>query len=211
MHPPPGRIGLDLDRSDQARVTDVVAGSAAASAGLRAGDRLLRADGRAIATVSDLSQVLHDFAPAGGRLELEVARGDERARVQVTLDAGWKRGTPLDFSWRPLKWGFTPAPGFGGPLLDEAERRALGLAPDAFAFRVSYLVTWGDNRRYGAEAARAGIRNGDVFLAAAGERAFATVDHFHSWWRLTREPGDTVAVEVLRDGEPRTFEVRVLP
>ena len=99
----------------------------------------------------------------------------------------------------------------GRPGADaDAGARAQGLDADAFGFRVNYLVTWGDNRRYGDEAVRAGLKKGDVFLAAAGKSDFASVDHFHAWWRLTRTVGTSVPVAILRDGKRFVLELRVL-
>lgn len=210
VHPPPGRIGLDLDRDDQSLVVAVAAGSFAERAGIAVGDRLLRSSEQRLATTSDLSQVLHDFPAGGGTLRLETERAGEPRLASLVLPAEWKRGTPLEFSWRPFKWGFAPAPGFGGPPLTAEEKSALGLEPEVFAFRVGYLVTWGENQRYGKEAARAGLRDGDVVLSAAGERGFRSVDHFHAWWRLTRTVGETVPIEVLRDGARRRLELEVL-
>ena len=209
--PPPGRIGLDLDRDEQTHVTAVRADSVAGAAGLRVGDRLVRAGAQTLATTSDLSFVMHEFDPQGGVLGLEIEREGVLCSLSLVLTPGWKRGTPLEFSWRPFKWGFTPEPGFGGERLRSEEARALGLPAETFAFRVTYLVTWGDNARYGREAERAGLRNGDVLLAAAGEHAFDSVDHFHAWWRLTRAVGEKVTVEVLREGERRSLEFEVLP
>lgn len=210
VQPPPGRIGLDLERDDQARIVAVAPDSVAARAGIEVGDRLLRSGQQRLSTSSDLSQVLHDFSADGGTLRIELERAGEARVAALELPRGWKRGTPLEFSWRPFKWGFTPAPGFGGPLLCADEKRALGLEPSAFAFRVDYLVTWGENQRFGKEAARAGLRQGDVLLCAAGKRDFDSVDHFHAWWRLTRSLGERVPVEVMREGERRTLELEVL-
>jgi len=211
VHPPPGRIGLDLARDEQTRVVAVAPGSPAATAGLAVGDVLLRAGAQPLATVSDLSQVLHELGPGAETLALLVERAGTPRELALSLPDGWKRGTPLEFSWRPFKWGFTPDPGFGGPALTPAEKRALGLPPETFAFRIGYLVTWGDNQRYGHEARRAGLREGDVFLSAAGQSEFASVDHFHAWWRLTRSPGERVTVEVLRGGVRERLELVALP
>jgi hypothetical protein len=180
-------------------------------AGLAVGDVLVRAGTQRLLTSADLSQVLHDLGPGPAVLELAVERGAEFHELRLVLPAGWKRGTPLEFSWRPFKWGFTPDPGFGGSALGPEEKRALGLAAEAFAFRITYLVTWGEAQRFGHAAARAGVREGDVFLAAADTRDFASVDHFHAWWRLTRAGGERVAVELLRDGARRTVELEVPP
>ncbi len=211
VYPPPSRIGLDLARDDQTRITRVAAGSSASAAGLVAGDRLLRVGDAAVRTVSDLSQALHDASPAAQGLRVAFERGGEERTVSLALADGWKRGTPREFAWRPFKWGFTPAPGFGGTALTDAERAAAGIALDAFAVRVTYLVTWGDNARYGRAAASVGLREGDVLLAADGKRDFDSEAHFHAWWRLTRKPGDTVPVEVRRGEATLTLEITVLP
>jgi hypothetical protein len=211
VYPPPGRIGIDLDRDEQRRVVAVAPGSPAAAAGLAAGDVLLRAGAQVLLTSSDLSQVLHDLGPGPATLVLQVERDGEPRELTLELAPGWKRGTPLEFSWRPFKWAFMPAPGFGGRALGADEKRALGLDPGAFAFRVTYLETWGDAQRFGEAATRAGLRKGDVFLASDGKRDFASVDHFHAWWRLTRTSGAHVELEILRDGERRTLDLEVLP
>jgi hypothetical protein len=210
VYPPPGRIGLDLERDEQRRVVAVAPGSPAAAGGLAVGDLLLRAGPQSLLTSSDLSQVLHDLGAGPTALALFVERDGQPRELTLALPAGWKRGTPLEFSWRPFKWGFTPDPGFGGQALEAHEKSALGLAADTFAFRVNYLVTWGEARRFGEEAVRVGLRQGDVFLAAAGKRDFASVDHFQAWWRLTRTIGERVALELLRAGKRVDLELAVL-
>lgn len=211
VYPPPGRIGLDLERDDQQRVTAVRPGSPAAVAGVAVGDRLVRVGTQSLGTSADLMHVLNEFDAAGGKLALVVERNGSERELTLALAQGWKRGTALEFSWRPFKWGFTPEPGFGGEALTGEEKAALGLAREAFALRVTYLVTWGENARYGEAAKTAGLREGDVFLSANGKRDFATVDHFHAWWRLELAPGASVALETLRAGERRTLALDVLP
>jgi len=211
VYPPPGRVGLDLERDDQRLVVAVRPGSPAARAGLQPGDRLVRAGAQELVTSADLMHVLHIFKPEGGPLALVIARDGREHELVLELGAGWKRGTALEFSWRPFKWGFTPEPGFGGEALKPAEKVALGLAREAFAFRVTYLVTWGENARYGEAAKQAGVREGDVFLAVNGKRDFAGVDHFHAWWRLELTPGTPIALEFLRAGERHTLELECLP
>lgn len=211
VYPPPARLGLDLERDDQQRISVVRAGSPAALAGLAVGDRLVRSGAQSLVTSADLMHVLHGFDVAGGKLVLVVDRNGSERELSLALAPGWKRGTALEFSWRPFKWGFTPEPGFGGEALTGEEKAALGLARETFAFRVTYLVTWGENARYGEAAKTAGLREGDVFLSANGKRDFASVDHFHAWWRLELESGSSVALELLRAGERRTLTLAVLP
>jgi len=210
VYPPPSRIGLELDPQDPMLVLAVEQGSFAGQAGLRTGDRLLASATQRLLSYADLGQVLHDFSGDGGELPLEFARAGSEKQGTLKLTPGWKRGTPLEFSWRAFKWGFNPAPGFGGPELTGPDKQDLGLEPEVFAFRVGYLVTWGENRRFGQQAAGAGLRVGDVFLSAAGKSDFDSHQHFHAWWRLTRKPGQRVEVVVLRAGKRIDLDFEVL-
>ncbi|RMG18915.1 MAG: PDZ domain-containing protein [Planctomycetota bacterium] len=212
--PPPARIGLVLDREEQELVREVRAGSPAARAGLRPGDRLLRVGTQRILSHADLSWVLENTPYQGAELSLRFLRAQRERGATLRLEAGWRVGTPLEFSWRPSKWRLQPRPGFGGRDLRPEERAAFGLAADAFAFRITYLVTWGPMPRYGKAAVAAGIRKGDVVVGVDGAELEGH-DHFHAWWRLTRRPGDTVVLRILRprpgaEPERRTVRLRVL-
>ena len=230
--PDPARLGIDLGTDDQQLVTAVRAESIAAATGLRVGDRLVELAGTELTTVADLMFALDGLPAEGGEVTVGVRRpeGDWTGTplelrdfgmvttLTLTLPDGWKTAPPLEFSWRPFKWGFTPAPGFGGPPLSTVELEAAGLstadAPGAFAFRVQYLVTWGDNRRFGQAAAKAGLRVGDVVVAVTGREGvpaeLTSVDHFHAWWRLTREVGETVTLGILRDAGRLELELEVI-
>ena len=210
VYPPPGRIGIDLDRSDPERVVAVFPGSPAARAGLVVGDRLVRAGEQRIASAGDLMAVLEELPAAGARVALEVLRAGEARSLTLELAPGWRAGTPLELSWRPLKWALVPEPGFGGPLLGPDELEAAGLSRAAFAFRIGYFVTWGENARFGRAAREAGLREGDLFLGTSTQPDFLSVDHFHAWWRLTRRAGETVELVVWRDGAERRVRLVVL-
>jgi serine protease Do len=211
--PPPGRVGLTLNPEQPESVQDVRRGSPAAVAGLRAGDRLLRVGEQRILSHADLSWVLEDTPAEGARLAVAYEREGRSATTNLELAAGWREGTPLEFSWRPSKWQLRPRPGFGGPSLEAEERRELGLPPDGIAFRVNYIVTWGPDPRYGRNARDAGIRQGDVVVGVALDGQAVDLngpEHLHSWWRLTRQPGETVELEILRGGRRRTLELPVI-
>jgi len=210
VYPPPARIGLDLDRLDPERVVAVFPGSPAARAGVVAGDRLLRAGEQRIASAGDLMAVLEGLPAAGARVELEVLRAGEPRSLILELASGWRIGTPLELSWRPLKWALVPEPGFGGPQLVPGELEAEGLSRAAFAFRIRYFVTWGENARFGRAAREPGLREGDLVLGTANQPDFLSVDHFQAWWRLTRRSGETVELVTRRAGAERRVRLVVL-
>ena len=207
VYPSPGRIGLDLDRDQQTLITHVGEASPAGRAGLKPGERIARLGGVSIVSASDLMYALDRFDEEGGELSLSLASG---RRVWLRLEPGWKRATPREFAWRPSKWGLTPAPGFGGPALTASELTQAGLDPGSFAFRVDYLVTWGENARFGRGAREQGLRKGEIVLGTSLKRDFDSVDHFHAWWRLTRRPSEHFDLLVWRGGKVVRLPWRVV-
>ena len=86
--PAPLRLGVQLAAADGGvRVTDVVAGSVAAAAGLRAGDVIERAASVPVATPDALRTVVERQAP-GTWLPLEVRRGREKRTRTVVARFG---------------------------------------------------------------------------------------------------------------------------
>ncbi len=209
--PEPERTGLTIDPDDQALVRAVAEGSAAAKAGLKAGDRLLRSGDRALATINDLQGVF-DRAPSGATtMDIAFERAGKEASAHLSLPAGWKAGTPLTFSWRPSKWKLRPNPGFGGPPMSGEEREKLGLPAGGCAFRVNYLITWGEDADTGRNAEKAGLRKGDVVLGVDGGPRFESPDHFQAWFRLEARPGRDVTLLLWRKGRVEKLRLPVLP
>jgi serine protease Do len=213
VYPGPDTIGLELDSDQQRLVVKVANLSIADKAGLQLGDQLRRLNGVSIASIADLMFALDSITETQPSAALQIQRLDQLQDLRLKFTKGWKVGTPRSFAWRPFKWGLTPAPGFGGPELIESELREIGLDPEAgaaFAFRVQYLVTWNENRRFGLAAQQAGLHKGDIVLSLDGKSDFDSVEHFHSWWRLTRQVGQTVQIQILRNGQKRTLQLQVL-
>lgn len=78
------RQAVGLPEQDGLLVQVVEEGSAAAAAGLRQGDYIIRAGGSDAAGVEDLHRVMEGLAP-GDTLELGVMRGAEARTVTITL------------------------------------------------------------------------------------------------------------------------------
>ncbi|MCA8957181.1 MAG: PDZ domain-containing protein [Planctomycetes bacterium] len=205
--PGPERLGLQMEPVAQNRVAAIAKDSVAERAGLRVGDELVQAGDQPVQTVMDLSWVLDRMPASGGTLALTLRRGGEARRVALPLADGFKRGDLLAWSWRPYKWALRPAPGMGGPLLDAAAKRALGIPARSWAFRVRYIVDWGDYPEQGRENRRRGLRQGDVVVRYAGRNDFADMAHFHAFVRLKLRRGQKVEVELLRNGAPHTLQV----
>jgi serine protease Do len=202
QHPDPARIGLTLDREHQAMVTAVAPGSPAAKVGIAPGDTLLSLGGqRSVRTFSDVQWALHQTPFGGGEVPVRFRSGKAEVAATLVLAEGWKRCTPEDYAWRPYKWNLSPAAGFGGPALDTAAKQKLGLEPTAFAFRVQYLVDWGEKAHRGRAAKAAGLQKGDVVVAFGGRSDFVSMDHFHAFVALAWVAGAATEIKVLRGGQ----------
>jgi len=88
--------------------------------------------------------------------------------------------------------------------------KASGLPEDGFAFRIGYLVTWGDNARTGHNARSAGLRKGDIIVSVGGKDDFESVAHFHTWFRFTQEIGTKIPVVRIRKGKRTTITLPVI-
>ena len=208
--PDPAQVGWRLDRDAQTRLAEVLTGSPAEKAGLKPGDRLARVGDGAVASFGDVARALHEAPERGGALKVGYTRGEATHETTLRLPAAWKRPDPRYFAWRSSKWGMDPRAGFGGPRLSADDCGKLGLARDAFAFRVGYIVDWGDAAYTGQRAKQAGLRKGDVVVGIGGKSDFDGVDHFHAWYCLTRRPGEKLPLDILRDGKRQRLTLPVV-
>jgi serine protease Do len=208
LYPMPGRLGIEVDADDQASVKKIEPKSPAAEAKLRAGDRLVRIDGVRVRTLLDIQWALE--LSSGSSMEVEFERAGKTESAKLKLKAGWKQGGPLDLSWRASMWGLSPQPGFGGKKLTPAELKQAGLPEDGFAFRVNYIVDWGDKAHLGRNVKQAGVQKGDIVLSTNGETDFVSELHWQAWFRLTLKSGSKVPLEVWRAGKRVTLTLPVV-
>ena len=209
--PDPARLGITLDREQQATVTAVAADSTAAKAGIGRGDVLLSlGTQRSVRTFSDVQWALHETPFGDAELPVRFRSSKGEVAATLRLHDGWKRCTPEDYAWRPYKWNLSPNAGFGGPALDAAGKAKLGIDATTFAFRVGYVVDWGENAHRGRAAHAAGLQKGDVVVAFAGKSDFVSVEHFHTWVALTCTAGADTEI-VVRRGKERVVLRYALP
>ncbi len=153
-----------------------VAGSLAAVAGFRKDDLILSVDGRLTPTLSMAMLALVERAMDGGRITVQVRDADERTRVRV-LDVDVDK----DLSGETM-------------VFDR-----LGLIP----WRPVLPPVIGQVIPNGA-AERAGLKDGDRILWAAGE----PVIDWEQWRTLIqRHPGQPFSVRIERDGSEQTLEL----
>jgi membrane protease YdiL (CAAX protease family) len=107
--PSPRRLGVSLEETERGvRIAGVFEGSPAQTAGIRAGDVIVRANGRAIPSTAALQREVE----REGDVELEITRGGEaltiRARPGPFVPDPERQRCPTVTSVAPSGWDFAP-------------------------------------------------------------------------------------------------------
>jgi len=200
--PMPDVIGMRLDPGERATVLEVAGGSAAANAGLRAGDRIVELAGQPLLSIADVQWVLHR-APDPASLDAVVSRGDAIERVRVELASGWRRRG--DISWRTTSWDLRRMV-TGGLLLVELPQRDRArskIAADGLGLLVEHVGEYGEHRT----AKDAGFRKGDIVVEWDGRSDRWRETEILAHGMQKRRAGERIAVTVLRDGKRVAFEL----
>ncbi|HVR35094.1 MAG TPA: Trx7/PDZ domain-containing (seleno)protein [Methylomirabilota bacterium] len=195
--PAPETIGLTLAADHVSRVVGVKADSIAARAGFRSGDDVVSIAGQPLVSVADVSWVLHR-APEKGAIEAVVRRGDLAERVTIELPDGWRSGA--DISRRVGTWAMR-AMALGGMVLEDladGERERRDIDAGRMALGVAHVGQYGEH----AAAKNAGFQKEDVVVEMDGLSNRHTESELIGHLLRAREPGERVAVTVLR-GERR--------
>jgi hypothetical protein len=195
VYPPPENVGwsLAVERGNQ---VDKVDGSAKA-AGMQRGDLLQEVNGMPVASFADVQYALHK-APVAGELPIKWLRDDKPMQAVLKLGKDWKHS---DLSWRRSLDGLEPSSGLHGRDLSADEKKTLGLPAKALAFRQGNFLT--------KQARQAGVQVNDVIVGLDGKRPELTARQFDAYVRLNYARGDTVVVEVVRDGKRMELKMRL--
>jgi hypothetical protein len=198
-YPLPDNIGLRMDRKEGVLVSAVSKDSAAAVAGLQAGDVIALLNGQRIASIADMQWVLHHLPGDHATLTIETAAGRQHT---VELSAGWKKS---DFSWRGSMWNAPPRIQVWLPELTADEQARLQIPADVVALEARWINREGKG---GQQAFDDGLREKDVIVALDGEPIRMKSPQFHQHVKLTYRVGDRLPLTVLRDG--RRIELKIL-
>jgi serine protease Do len=189
VYPPPKNIGIGLDLKQGDRIESVEARSAAAVAGLKKNDVLVRLGETNVASYADAQYALHR-APKSGRLAATWKRGDKTMTGALTLKIGWRES---DISWRGSMWGMEPQAFVYGRDLTVAQKRELKLAPSRLAFSQGNFVP--------RESRQAGIRGRDIIIGIDGKKLEMKMLQFNVYVRLNYKIGDRITFNVIRNGK----------
>ncbi|PTD95006.1 DegQ family serine endoprotease [Pseudothauera lacus] len=182
-------FGLDSARG--ALVSSVEPGSPAAAADLRPGDVVLGVDGQEVSDSADLPRIIGDKRP-GTRVRLQVWRdGAQRQITAVLGELGAEKLAEADSA--PKGEETAPRLGLAARALSSQEASRLGVPGGLVVERVS------------GNAARAGLRPGDIILALNNQQV-RSVEQFR---QLLANSGNRFALLIQRDDTRIFVPIRI--
>ncbi|MDR7332821.1 Do family serine endopeptidase [Roseateles asaccharophilus] len=175
-----------LDAPDGALVSSVQPGSAAAKAGLKAGDVITQVDGEPVRVAGDVSSRV-GLARPGDKLKLELWRDKKRVSETVALGRADKEAQEASAAPQGGQLGLALRP------LQPQELRGSGLDGGLLIERVT------------GPAQLAGVQPGDVLLALNG-KPVQNIDEVRA---AMKDSPKSVALLVARDGQQIFVPVRL--
>jgi hypothetical protein len=181
-------LGIHLDVPRGLVVKE--ARGAAAAAGLLPGDRIAALNGTPVWTFGDLQYCYDKVDRSAPQIRLAAERGGQTIELTVELPARWW-WTDLRFRQSSVE----PRTYFESTPLSEADKRTYALRSDGFASRVRHVDQF-------ARITRShDLRPGDIIVAVDGVDHDELADSAELHIKLRKRPGDTVTLDVIRDGE----------
>lgn len=179
-YPPPENAGIELDADDGLLVASITAGSAAAKAGLAAGDRLTHLAGQPLTSIADIQWVLHGAADTAD-VAVRFEREGKALEKTLSLSGDWKDNT---IAWRTSMYLMPPAPGLHVDLVEGRKRLAL---------RVGGLYK---------PAVRKVLKRGDLIIQIDGKKDPMTARGFHEYLRVNHyRKGSKLELVIRRKGK----------
>lgn len=205
QYPHPKVVGLVMDPYTRATVKDVIAGSAAAAAGLKPGDELVSIDGQPLISLADIQWVLHRTPGEGAELDVVAKREGKVGKLQMSLEKDWRKAD--DLSWRVSSWGLRRMV-LGGLVLESLpveSKEELGVAADKMAFRIKHIGQYNEH----AAAKRAGIQKEDVIVGYDGRDDLLRETDVFDYALSNLRPGERVTLGILRNRKEQNLQIPV--
>jgi hypothetical protein len=181
-------IGITLDVPKGLIVKE--AGGAVQAAGMKPGDRITAFNGTAVWTFGDLQYVYDKVDRKATQIQITVDRNGESVVLPITL--------PLRWWWTDLRFRQSSVEArthFEDRALTDEDKKKLGLKPEGFASRVSYV----------ADLAKVmkthDLRVGDIIVGVDGVESDELANTADLYIQLRKTPGDVAMLDVLRDGK----------
>lgn len=193
-------LGVTTDEDEKgAKITAITRESAASKAGLKVGDVITKVGDVKIENADDVAKAVHQHKP-GDKVAVTFLRDNKEQTLTAELGK-WKgvRINNLNATIAPMVpeaprvWTY----GFGnGPKL------GLSVQETDDGKGVKVLSVADDSN-----AAKAGVKKDDIITKINGDEVNSTDDVLEAMHDAHDEP--TVKLEVLRNGQPQTIEVRI--
>lgn len=192
-YPLPERLGIQLSAQTGHQVNRLVPDSPAAAADLRPQDVIRRVNGIPIRSEYDIRWALHR-APDDQPIKFTVGRLQAETEVPIELSVtprgAWRQSA---LGWRKSLRSVPLQLGFLGYSLGPDAIQDLGFPADKSLLKIVSL-------RPPGLAKNLQLQKGDLITALGGQTGFRTFEQFKSLLLELYQPGDTVEIEVIRDG-----------
>jgi serine protease Do len=174
---------------------------AAQQAGLEAGDLITRINGAVVWTFGDLQYAYDKVVRTAKQIRLTVEREAKPVELTLALPLRWWYS---DIRYKQLT--IDPRTYFESRPLTELEKKENNLPVDGFASRVSQVDNFARVLKSHA------LKPGDIIFGVDGVQRDEYADTAEFFIRLRKKAGDTVTLDVVRDGKRfqmplRTFQM----
>ncbi len=196
--PHPKSLGLILDPKKYATVSRVIPDSPAAKSGFQTGDVIESLEGQPLLSIADVQWVLHQAGADETSLKAKVVRDNKSLDIDFLLPKGWReRG---DISWRASTWELRRL-ALGGLQLQDADPRPSEIPAGSMALDVKHVGQYSPHD----EAKKAGFLPGDLIISFGGRTDLLRETDILAYAMRSQGAGDSIRVDVLREGKKIEF------
>lgn len=182
-YPLPHNVGLVIDAQDGLKVKAVEDDSAAKRAGIQPGDVVTHLADQPLVSEADIQWALH-HAPDRRPVPIVVRRGDRVVKTELALEGDWRRS---DSHWRASLSPLRP----NIHLRPDPYKVKKGAKPGQMGLAVHYPR---------GEAAKAGLRGGDLLVAVDGRSDMAFESDFLKYIHIDQPNARSVELTIIRKG-----------
>jgi len=185
--PLPENVGIVLDRDDGLLVKSVEADSAAAAAGIKAGDSLAVAGDHRLFGQADFRGILHRGPQGAGTIPVMWLRHGKIMSGNLNVSEGWRK-TILDWRMSLSQGNISHGPAFFPLAMSKAERQRFNIPDGAMGVKPFIYKD--------SIATKAGLKGNHMITAVNGQSPNMAGRSFEWWFRSSFNPGDEIVLSV---------------
>lgn len=169
----------------------------AQAAGIKANDRIAAINKNPVWTFGDFQYYFDKVPRDAKQVEIKLDRSGQELEVTIPLPELW---WVTDLRFRQLS--IDPRCEFESRVLTEAEKRSKELKPDGFASEVTRIGGFAEMLKVHE------LKTGDIIYAVDGVEGDDVAPTPELFIKLHKTAGDTVTLDVIRDGKRLKLPVR---